>query len=219
MRADASCSARLRCAGRGADALPVPTALLPPLTGSALFDPWRLRYRAQLGLAPGHEPARTPTRSELLLWDRLQRLPLAWVAEHPTVWGYTLDFFCPEARLAVEVDGPSHWGQRRAAADAWRDEVHERLGIRTRRFSAREVEDDVDAVVAAVGGAVASRLAEVAAGAGDPRTDDGPADLVDDERRELFPPDPPGWSQVLPAARTVLPAQAGRSWWSALRGR
>ncbi len=40
--------------------------VLPPLTGSPLFDPWRIRYRKRLGMPVDRSPRR-PTRSELLL--------------------------------------------------------------------------------------------------------------------------------------------------------
>ena len=225
------------------------TVPLPPLTGSALFDPWRLRYRERLAAQGVQPPVRQPTRSEVVLWEALQRSRWTWAAEHPTRYGYTLDFFCADLRLAVEVDGPSHWGAAKAERDAWRDVVHQRLGILTRRFSARHVEDDVDGVLEQIDALCASRLAELEvgggaqriaaapprptgasrpsppaadAGPGDakasprptdrcPGEDDGWADLDGDERLLAFPPEPPGWSTLLPACRTVLPAVTERA--------
>ena len=193
------------------------SAALPPLDGSALFDPWRRRYREQLGLPPDAEPPRQPTRSERMLWEQLSGHAPGWVAEHPTVHGYSLDFYCAAARLAVEVDGASHRGQRKAQSDAWRDTVHDRLGIRTKRFSAREVEQDLAWVVGEIDALVVARLAELTAAPEAP--DRGAlAALDDDERLQLYPPDPPGWSASLPACRTVLPAPNDRrSWLSVLR--
>lgn len=189
----------------------MPDLALPPLTGSALFDPWRLRVRARV--ESGAEQTATdrrPTRSELLLWAELQRSPRGWVAEHPTRYGYSLDFFCPEVQLAVEVDGPSHRGQIKAESDAWRDSVHEQMGIRTRRFSAREVEQDAGRVARDIEAFVRTRARTLAAG---PAV---AAVSVPDE-----PARAPGWSAYLPACRTVLPAgpPAPRRPWSGWRAR
>ena len=188
---------------------------LPPLDGSVLFDPWRRRYREQLGLAPDAEPVRQPTRSERMLWERLSGRAPGWAAEHPTVYGYSLDFYSATARLAIEVDGSSHWGQRKQQSDAWRDTIHDRLGIRTKRFSAREVEQELDWVVSQIDALVVQRRSELVV---TPEAPDVSAieDLVEDERLQLFPPDPPGWSASLPACRTVLPESAERRSWLAL---
>jgi very-short-patch-repair endonuclease len=177
---------------------------LPPLDGSVLFDPWRRRYREQLGLAPDAEPVRRPTRSEVMLWERLSDRAPAWVAEHSTAYGYSLDFYCAEVRLAIEVDGASHWGQRKAQSDGWRDTLHDRTGLRTKRFSAREVEQELDWVVGQIDTLVVQRRIELAAA---PEVPDQSAveELAEDERLRLFPPDPPGWSASLPACLTVLP--------------
>ncbi len=117
------------------------------------------------------------------------------MSEHPTVSGYRLDFYCPEARLAVEVDGPSHWGRARAQHDATRDEVHLRMGIRTAGFSAAHVEADPREVAAEVERRATERIAvalpapvvPVAAPDAEPWTEAYPEDL--------------GWSTPLPACR------------------
>ncbi len=56
-----------------------------------------------------------------------------------------LDFYCPEVRLAVEIDGDAHLA--RAEQDAWRDRVLLGRGIRTLRIGVREVYEDLDAVL------------------------------------------------------------------------
>jgi very-short-patch-repair endonuclease len=53
--------------------------------------------------------------------------------QHP-VAGYVADFFCEDARLAVELDGGGHAEQSQADYDARRTERLERLGIRLLRF-------------------------------------------------------------------------------------
>lgn len=132
---------------------------VPPLTGSAVLDPWRIRHRLDLRGLLEPEPRRTaPTRSEVLLWQALEPRPEGWLREYST-GPYRLDFFCPALRLAVEVDGGSHYGRAAADKDELRDQWHALRGITTRRFSANHVERDVGGVRAEIADAVAARLA------------------------------------------------------------
>lgn len=185
---------------------------LPPLTGSALFDPWRLRYRRMLESDGVAVRDRRPTKSELMLWEALRGEAVEWFAEVPTKYGYTLDFYCPAVRLAVEVDGASHWGRVGAEHDEKRDATHERMGIRTKRFSAREVENEVGWVVAEIEALVTQRAAELAGAVELPVVD---TEDVREGAVEAVPaqvvPHQPTWSAYLPACRTVLPSFPERS--------
>jgi very-short-patch-repair endonuclease len=52
----------------------------------------------------------TPTEAELRLWSRLRGKQLdgfRFRRQHP-IGPYVADFFCPEAKLIVEVDGGQH---------------------------------------------------------------------------------------------------------------
>ncbi len=52
----------------------------------------------------------TPTDAEIRLWSRLRRKQLEgfrFRRQHP-LGPYVVDFFCPEAKLVVEVDGGQH---------------------------------------------------------------------------------------------------------------
>lgn len=119
---------------------------LPPLTGSALLDPWRIRLRLELRGELTPPPTSGPTRSELALWAALDGLGIGWKREYVT-GPYRLDFYLPDMRLAVEVDGGSHRGRVAAERDALRDDWHRLRGIRTLRVSDREVLTDLDGVL------------------------------------------------------------------------
>ena len=54
---------------------------------------------------------------------------------------FVLDFYCPERRLAVEIDGEIHQAQR--AADEERQKALESMGIRFIRLPARFVEENI----------------------------------------------------------------------------
>lgn len=56
-----------------------------------------------------------------------------------TVGPYTLDFYCPAARLAVELDGGQHYEAEQRARDLARDDFLARSGIRVLRYSDRDV--------------------------------------------------------------------------------
>jgi very-short-patch-repair endonuclease len=135
---------------RQSDDLVVDVLALPPLTGSAVLDPWRIRHR--LALAGQLEDPRRregPTLSERMLWNALEGEPDGWLREYAT-GPYRLDFYCPAARLAVEVDGSRHYGRQAAQRDDLRDEWHRLKGITTMRVSADHVERDVAGVVDAI---------------------------------------------------------------------
>lgn len=78
---------------------------------------------------------------EVLLWRELKggRLDgLHFRKQHP-LGRYVLDFYCHEARLAVEVDGASHGAGGRPSADAYRDRFLADKGIHTLRLRAAYV--------------------------------------------------------------------------------
>ena len=78
------------------------------------------------------------TPQELGLWLRLRNRQLGgfkFRVQHP-VGPYILDFYCAEARLAVEIDGAAHDRPEQVAHDARRDAYFRALGIETLRLGA-----------------------------------------------------------------------------------
>ena len=59
----------------------------------------------------------------------------------------TLDFFCYEAGLAIEVDGDAHDFEERAIKDVARDAMMRRRGVKTVRIPAVEVFRNLQGVV------------------------------------------------------------------------
>ena len=60
---------------------------------------------------------------------------------------YVLDFYCPQLKLAIEVDGDSHYQPGVADYDHSRQRHIEALGIRFLRFTNTEVYKQIDEVV------------------------------------------------------------------------
>ncbi len=90
---------------------------------------------------------RAMTLPEVLLWQALRGSPvgLKFRRQHAT-GPYILDFFCSDARLAIEVDGESHSRGDQPARDAVRNAWLERTGVATLRIAASDVLSNLDAV-------------------------------------------------------------------------
>jgi very-short-patch-repair endonuclease len=97
------------------------------------------------------ELRRSPTLPEGLLWQRLRIRPgdLKFRRQHP-IGPYIVDFYCPAARLVVEVDGESHGMGDRPARDARRDHWLREQGLRVVRFNAADVMKDVGSAVTGI---------------------------------------------------------------------
>jgi len=88
------------------------------------------------------------TEPEVMLWSRLRgRHPdkPTFRRQHP-FGSMILDFYCPAARLAVEVDGASHWGDDAQAKDAARDRWLMSQGVRVYRVPAGRIYHDLGGV-------------------------------------------------------------------------
>jgi very-short-patch-repair endonuclease len=82
------------------------------------------------------------TPQEKRLWDfvRGRQLGGAKFRRQYSVGGFVLDFYCPELRLAVEIDGPIHCFRKRY--DRYRQSAIEGMRIGFLRFTNTEIECD-----------------------------------------------------------------------------
>jgi very-short-patch-repair endonuclease len=87
------------------------------------------------------------TPAERILWEVLRRKTLAGVKfrrQHP-VGRYILDFYCPQFKLAIEVDGDSHIGNE--LHDSIRTEALGAYGLNVLRFRNEEILSDLESVL------------------------------------------------------------------------
>ena len=82
---------------------------------------------------------REPTKAEAILWRRLRGRKLGnldFRRQHP-IDQFIVDFYCPVAKLVIEVDGDVH--DSLVLEDRTRQERLEGLGYRVIRFRNEEV--------------------------------------------------------------------------------
>jgi very-short-patch-repair endonuclease len=92
-----------------------------------------------------------PTPAEDRLWQALRRKHvggLRFRRQH-VFERFIVDFYCPAARLVIEVDGDIHDQQQ--AYDALRTEFLESLGLRVLRFRNEDVFANLNGVLECIG--------------------------------------------------------------------
>ena len=89
------------------------------------------------------------TLSERTLWSRLRRKQLRGVQfyRQKPIGSYIVDFYVPESKLVVEVDGSQHLDSTHEPNDAERDLYLESAGLQILRFNNIQVLQELDAVV------------------------------------------------------------------------
>ncbi len=100
------------------------------------------------------------TEAEQVLWEALREKQLygfKFRRQHP-VNKYVLDFYCHQARLAIELDGKYHEEDGQRFYDADRTSNLEELGIRVIRFQNEEVLENLHEVLEKIREEVMKRI-------------------------------------------------------------
>ena len=95
------------------------------------------------------ELRRNLTPAEALLWSNLKNASLEGKQFHRQygIGPYIVDFYCPQCRLIVELDGAVHEGPLEIERDEKRTAFLNGLGIRVIRFENRAVFDSLELVL------------------------------------------------------------------------
>jgi very-short-patch-repair endonuclease len=94
------------------------------------------------------EPRNKATKAEAKLWRVIQHSQIEgkkFRRQH-SVGYYILDFYYPEERLAIEIDGESHEKNESKLYDKSRTEFLDSMRIRVLRFKNEEVLNNLDSV-------------------------------------------------------------------------
>ena len=112
---------------------------------------------AQL-ILQAREFRKNPTQAEALLWAELRKRQLGELKfrRQHIIYTYIVDFFCPAAKLVVEIDGPIHINQEEY--DAEREENLQALGYHIVRFTNNEVDQDLELVLDGIYDACMQRI-------------------------------------------------------------
>ncbi len=88
--------------------------------------------------------------AERLLWAKLRAKQVADERFHRqySIGAYTVDFYCPKVKLAIEIDGDSHYLSSVARRhDAKREAAIEAHGVRLLRFQNVELHQNMQGVL------------------------------------------------------------------------
>ena len=101
----------------------------------------------QLALRRRLRSQATPT--EVMLWHHLRgrRLLGYKFRRQHSIGSYVLDFYCPELRLGVEVDGGQHSDRVMAENDAMRSEWLKHFRVTVIRFNNADVMNNLSGVI------------------------------------------------------------------------
>jgi very-short-patch-repair endonuclease len=92
------------------------------------------------------------TDAETHLWTKIRRKQLKgyqFYRQKP-IGDYIVDFFCPRAKLVIEIDGSHHLIGEAIEYDRIRDDYLSSLGLRVLRFTNTEVLMHIEGVVESI---------------------------------------------------------------------
>jgi very-short-patch-repair endonuclease len=123
------------------------------------MDQPRAQRRSQFKRNTARAFRANPTEAEQILWNRLRRkqLGVRFRRQHP-MGPYIVDFFCPAARLVVELDGSQHGFETAIAPDERRTRWLEERGCEVLRIWNREFFTDIDMVMERIEHALRERV-------------------------------------------------------------
>lgn len=88
------------------------------------------------------------TPEEILLWLRLKNSQAGFkFRRQHSIGGYIVDFYCPEKKLVVEIDGPQHLKKENKEYDKVRSNYFAGLNIKVLRFTNLEIGTETEKVV------------------------------------------------------------------------
>ena len=88
------------------------------------------------------------TDAERLLWSKIRGKQLKGfqVYRQKPIGRFVVDFYCPKAKLIIELDGGQHYSEAVQAKDESRDRYMVGGGLKVLRFSDKEVFENLRGV-------------------------------------------------------------------------
>ncbi|MFZ2189386.1 MAG: endonuclease domain-containing protein [Candidatus Magasanikiibacteriota bacterium] len=91
------------------------------------------------------------TKPEMLLWSKIRNRKIGYKFRRQFGIGqYIVDFYCPEVKLIVELDGPIHLLPKNIIRDKKREDYLINEGYNIIRFSAYKTLNNLETVIAEI---------------------------------------------------------------------
>jgi len=92
------------------------------------------------------------TDAEQHLWRRLRCKQIGGVQfyRQKPLLSFIVDFYCPAAKLVIELDGSQHFDDALKAKDCERDALLVSIGLHVLRFDNRQIFQETEAVLAGI---------------------------------------------------------------------
>ncbi len=106
-------------------------------------------YNRQSGNIRRRQLRNDMPKAEVILWSKLRRRQMMGYKFRRQfgIENYVVDFYCPELKLAVELDGDSHFIDNAPEEDRERQENIEEYGIVFLRFQNGEIYNNLNGVL------------------------------------------------------------------------
>jgi very-short-patch-repair endonuclease len=102
-------------------------------------------------------------KAEVILWSRLKNKGLDGYKfrRQYSIGKFVMDFYCPRLKLAIVVDGDSHFSEKSEPYDKERQRFIESFEISFLRFTNRDIYENLDEVLAAIKARMEKKLEEL----------------------------------------------------------
>ncbi len=87
--------------------------------------------------------------AEIILWSKLRGKNLEGLKfrRQYSIGSFVVDFYCPERKLAIEIDGESHYVDGATERDKMRQSIIESAGVSFLRFTNHDVYERLEGVI------------------------------------------------------------------------
>ncbi len=86
--------------------------------------------------------------AEKILWSRIKNKQINYKFRRQFgIGNYIVDFYCPQLKLAIEIDGATHSTLREIERDEIREKYLKNLGITVRRYTNIDVRNNLLGVI------------------------------------------------------------------------
>jgi very-short-patch-repair endonuclease len=107
-----------------------------------------LLYKKELA-AFSRQLRNNPTDAERYLWSKVRMKQISgyqFYRQKP-LGKYIVDFYCPGAKLVIEIDGEDHFQKNKIAEDKKREEFLGTIGLKVLRFNNKDILSNIDGVI------------------------------------------------------------------------